>query len=134
MAGRFRGKGTKNYGRVARGDEYSPGVPIPGRQSRHFVQVRWRTEDSSLQAWQPLALQEIEAGSVDGREVERNGAGGEAETKGRRQRRWAALAKTRGPELVEGDRATKKVGTCLDLDRSPLLVWMWAPRASRRWS
>src|SRR5215469_6235814 len=60
----------RNYGRLARSDEYSPSVAVPGRESGHFVQVRWRTKDSRVQAGQSLALQEIAAGSVDGREVE----------------------------------------------------------------
>src|SRR5271165_7332631 len=64
------GKGKGNYGRLARSNEHSPGVAISGSESRHALQVRWRAEDSRVQAGQPLALQEIAAGSVDGREVE----------------------------------------------------------------
>src|SRR5438270_11360519 len=76
------GKGKRNYGRLARGDEYSPGVAVSGRESGHFVQVRWRTEDSRVQAGQSLAIQEIEAGSVDGRKVERDGTAGQAQAEG----------------------------------------------------
>src|SRR5215469_11331201 len=60
----------RNYGRLARSDEHSPSVAVSGRESGHLVQVRRRTEDSRIQAGQSLALQEISAGSVDGREVE----------------------------------------------------------------
>src|SRR5690348_17741533 len=70
----------RNYGRLARSDEHSPSVAIPGRESGHSVQVRWRTKDSRVQAWQSVAVQEIAAGSVDGREVERDGTAGETET------------------------------------------------------
>src|ERR1700757_1813157 len=65
----FCGRG-KRYGRLARSDEHSPGFPISGGESVHVVQVRERAEDSSVQVGQPLALQKIEAGSVDGREVD----------------------------------------------------------------
>jgi len=64
------GKGKGTYGRLARSNEYSPGVAVSGSESRHAVQVRWRAEDSRVQARQPLALQEIAFGPVDGREVE----------------------------------------------------------------
>src|SRR5579871_3750288 len=60
----------RNYGRLARSNEHSPSVAVPGRESGHFVQVRRRTKDSRVQAGQSLALQEIAAGSMDGREVE----------------------------------------------------------------
>src|SRR5215472_16686417 len=69
----------RNYGRLARSDEHSPSVAVSGRESGHFVQVRWRTKDSRIQAGESLAVQEIAAGSVDGREVERDGTGGETE-------------------------------------------------------
>src|ERR1700749_2693549 len=67
---RSSGKGKRNYGRLARGHEYSPGFAISGRESGHTLQVRRRTEDPRVQTGQSLALQEIAAGSVDGREVE----------------------------------------------------------------
>src|SRR6267143_2029505 len=60
----------KRYGRLARSDEHSPGFAVSGSESGHAVQVRERTEDSGVQVGQPLALQEIEARSVDGREVD----------------------------------------------------------------
>src|SRR5260370_12658280 len=46
------------------------------------LQVRGRAKDSRLQAGQPLALQEVEAGSVEGREVEPDGSGYETQTEG----------------------------------------------------
>ena len=58
-----------------------------------LVQVRRRTEDSRVQAGQPLALQEIEAGPVDGREVERDGTAGETETEGSGESCRASLDK-----------------------------------------
>src|SRR5579864_322652 len=64
------GKGKRNYGRLAGSDEHSPGVAISGRESGHALQVCGRTEDSRIQVGQSLALQEIAARSVDGREVE----------------------------------------------------------------
>src|SRR5258706_8050085 len=69
---------VRKYGRLARSDEHSSGVAIPGSESGHALQVRGRTKNSRLQTGQPLALQEIEAGSVDGREVEPDGDGYEA--------------------------------------------------------
>src|SRR5215472_8245231 len=69
----------RNYGRLARSDEHSPSVAIPGRESGHFVQIRRRTENPRFQAGQSLALQEVTAGSVDGREVERDGTADETE-------------------------------------------------------
>src|SRR5207245_4284119 len=71
-----------NYGRLARSHEHSPGVAVPGSESGHAVQVRRGTENPCLQVGQPLALQEIEAGPVDGREVEPDGSGNQAETEG----------------------------------------------------
>src|SRR5579863_2352583 len=88
-----------NYGRLARSDEYSPGVTVSGRESGHFVQVRWRTENSRVQAGQPLAVQEIAAGPVDGREVERDGTAGEAETEGGIESCRAKLNKTSRAEM-----------------------------------
>src|SRR6266436_9454456 len=59
----------KQYGRLAGSDEHSPGFAVPGSQSGHALQVCERAKDSCVQTGQPLALQEIEAGSVDGRKV-----------------------------------------------------------------
>src|SRR5271169_1688471 len=77
-SGRERGQG--HYGRLARSDEHPPGVAISGRESGHAIQVRRRAENSRVQAGQPLALQEVEAGPVDGREVEPDGTAGETQT------------------------------------------------------
>src|SRR5467141_1640056 len=71
----FCGSG-KRYGRLARSDEHSPGFAVSGSESGHAVQVRERAEDSGVQVGQPLALQEIEARSVDGREVDGIGTAG----------------------------------------------------------
>src|ERR1035437_6509246 len=98
----------RNYGRLARSDEYPAGVAISGRESGHAFQVRRRAKDSRIQTGQPLALQEIAAGPVDGREVKPDGTAGETQTEGG----------------VESCRVTVKGGTCLDSDRSPLLAWM----------
>src|SRR5947209_9169355 len=92
-AGRFSGKGKRNYGRLARSDEYSPSVTVSGRESRHFVQVCWRTEDSRVQARQSLAFQKIEAGPVDGREVERDGTAAEAQAQDGSEGSGATLEK-----------------------------------------
>src|SRR5580692_4346860 len=75
-----QGTGARKHGRLARSDEHTPGVAVPGSESGHALQVRWRTKDSRFQAGQSLALQEVEAGSVDGREVEPDGAGIETQT------------------------------------------------------
>src|ERR1700757_4131947 len=64
-AGQIFVEGIRDYGRLAGSDEHSPGIAVPGSESGHAVQVRQRTEDSGLQAGEPLALQEIEAGPVD---------------------------------------------------------------------
>ena len=77
-----QGTGARKHGRLARSDEYTPGVAIPGSESGHALQVRRRAENSGVQAGQPLALQEIETGPVDGREVESDGSGIETETEG----------------------------------------------------
>src|SRR5437870_1883608 len=74
------GKGKPNYGGLARSDEHPASVAISGRESGHTLQVRRRAKDSRVQVGQPLALQEIKAGPVDGREVERDGTAGEAQT------------------------------------------------------
>src|SRR5215472_1361233 len=63
----------QGYGRFTRSDEHSPSVAVPGRQSGHALQVRQRAENSGLQAGEPLAVQEVAAGSVDGREIQPNG-------------------------------------------------------------
>src|SRR5260370_25272037 len=60
-------------GRLARSDEHPASFAVSGSESGHFVQVRERAADSGVQVGQSLALQEIEAGSVDGREVGGNG-------------------------------------------------------------
>src|SRR6266849_5373241 len=75
-------EGVWNYGRLAGSDEHSPGVAIPGSESGHALQVRRRAKDSRFQAGQPLALQEIEAGPVDGREVNPDGSERQEETEG----------------------------------------------------
>src|SRR5947209_5059097 len=117
-AGRFSGKGKRNYGRLARSDEYSPSVTVSGRESRHFVQVCWRTEDSRVQARQSLAFQKIEAGPVDGREVERDGTAAETQAESCCERCGVAVeANGRGqvPRHIktvagQGVRATRKGG------------------------
>src|ERR1700689_2917053 len=109
------GKGKGNYGRLARSDEYSPGVAVSGSESRHALQVRWRAEDSRVQARQPLALQEIASGPVDGREVERTGTAGETETEGGFESCRVTVAKTESRRHA----GATKVGTCLEWDRSP---------------
>src|SRR3981081_4512719 len=63
---------VKDYGRLARSDEYSSGIAVPGSESGHALQVRRGTANSGVQGGQPLALQEVEAGPVDGREVQRD--------------------------------------------------------------
>src|SRR5579864_6857255 len=98
-------KGQGNYGRLARGDEHSPGVAISGRESGHAVQVRRRTKNSRVQAGEPLALQEVEVGSVDGREVEPDGTAGETETEGSCESRRTSLGK---PDAGEFVRATQR--------------------------
>src|SRR5215472_7823926 len=67
-------KGTSNYGRLARSHEYPPGVAVPGSECGHALQVRGRANHSGFQAGQPLALQEVEARPVDGREIEPDGS------------------------------------------------------------
>src|SRR5580704_5271983 len=119
--GRWQGasslrRGFGNYGRLAGSDEYSPGFAVPGGESGHALQVCRRAKDSRFQTGQPLALQEIEARPVDGREVQADGSEEQEETEGG----------------CQSCRATVKAGTCLDSDRKRLLVWMWGPRASRR--
>src|SRR5712692_691176 len=69
-------------GRLARSDEHSPSFAVSGSESGHAVQVRERAKDSGVQVGQSLALQEIEAGSVDGREVDGNGTARQKENQG----------------------------------------------------
>src|SRR5579864_5467614 len=94
--GRSGGTGKRNYGRLARSNEHSPSIAISGRKSGHFVQVRWRTENSRVQVRQSLALQEIEAGPVDGREVQRNGTGRKTQAESCGESGRASLEKRRG--------------------------------------
>src|ERR1019366_104444 len=75
----------KRYGRLARSNEHSPSFSVSGSESGHAVQVRERAEDSGVQVGQPLALQEIEDRSVDGREVDGNGTAGQKENQGSRE-------------------------------------------------
>src|SRR5580692_11436707 len=111
-------KGFGDYGRLAGSHEYSPGVAVPGSESGHALQIRRGAKDSRFQAGQPLALQEIEARSVDGREIQPGGSERQKQTEGG----------------CQSCRATVKAGTCLDSDRKRLLVWMWGPRALKRLS
>src|SRR5277367_2000338 len=74
-----QGNRVRKNGRLARSDERSTGFGLFGSESGHALQVRRRREDSRVQAGQPLALQKVEAGPVDGREVEPAGAGSETE-------------------------------------------------------
>src|ERR1700724_2345403 len=76
------GKGfeeSKDYGRLARSDEYSSGVAVPGSESGHALQVRRGTTNPRIQAGQSLAFQEVKAGPVDGREVKRGGTAAETQ-------------------------------------------------------
>src|SRR5208283_6053787 len=72
----------KGYGRLARSDEHSPSFAVSGSESGHALQIRERTANSGVQIGQSLALQEIEAGSVDGREVNGDGSAGQKENQG----------------------------------------------------
>src|ERR1700752_1736596 len=81
-------KGLANYGRLARSHEHSPGFAVSGSESGHALQVRRRTENSGVQAGEPLALQEVEAGSVDGREIKPDGSADEEETEGSSGESW----------------------------------------------
>src|SRR5208282_6717807 len=72
------------YGRLARSDEHSPSFAVSGSESGHALQVRERAKDSGVQVRQSLALQKIEAGSVDGREVYGNGIAGQKKNQGSR--------------------------------------------------
>ena len=77
---------------------------------------RWRFKKSKLDEWME------EKSQPDGDE-------GQEKTESGRKGSWVTLTKysRRKPAL-------QKAGTCLDSDRKRLLVWMWAPGASRRWS
>src|SRR5580658_8467547 len=74
----------KGYGRLARSDEHSPSFAVSGSESGHALQIRERAKNSGIQVGQPLALQEIEAGSVDGREVHGTGIAGQKKNQGSR--------------------------------------------------
>src|SRR5271154_5041021 len=78
----------KCYGRLARSNEHSPSFAVSGSESGHALQVRERAKDSGIQVGQSLALQEIEARSVDGREVHGNGIAGQKENQGSREGCW----------------------------------------------
>src|SRR5580658_4296272 len=110
------GKCKRNYGRLARSDEYSPGVAISGRESGHAVQVRGRAENSRIQIGQPLALQKIAAGPVDGRQVKRDGTAGKTQTEGGHESCRVTVVKTARATVPAPH---KKGGTCLEWDRSP---------------
>src|ERR1700746_2476196 len=84
-------EGGLNYGRLARSHEHSPGIAIPGSESGHAVQVRRGTENPRLQARQPLAIQEVEVGPVDGREIEPDGVERQEEIEGGCQGRRATV-------------------------------------------
>src|ERR1700691_2444332 len=101
------GQDTRKYGGLAGSDEHSASVAVSGSESGHTVQVCGGTEHSGIQAGQPLAIQEIEAGPVDGREVEPDGAGSETESEGRRKCGRLTLLKAQGQR---GVGATKTRG------------------------
>src|SRR5260370_42183027 len=62
---------VKDYGRLARSDEYSSGIAVPGRECGHALQVCRGTTNPRIQTGQPLALQEAQARPVDGRKGKR---------------------------------------------------------------
>jgi len=107
--------GLRKYGRLARSDEHSPGVAVPGSESGHAIQIRRRTEYSRFQARQPLAVQEVEAGPVDGREVEPDGIGSKAQTEG-------SYESCRVTVAIEpaARRRYERAGTCLEWDQKRL--------------
>src|SRR6266498_5132963 len=76
------GKGKRDYGRLARSDEHPASIAISGCESGHALQVRRRAENPRIQVRQPLALQEVATGPVDGRKIERDGTAGETQTEG----------------------------------------------------
>src|SRR6266403_2838036 len=94
-------------GRLARSDEHSPSFAVSGSESGHAVQIRERAKDSGLQVGQSLALQEIEAGAVDGREVDGNGTARQKENQGSREGRRNAVS----------ELGKRRAGTCLEWDR-----------------
>src|SRR5260370_9307188 len=79
-------------GRLARSDEHSPSFAVSGSETGHAVQVRELTKDSGVQVGQSLALEEIEAGSVDGREVDGNGTARQKENQGSRESCWNSVS------------------------------------------
>jgi hypothetical protein len=66
-------KGSSNYGRLARSDEHSPGVAIPGSESGHALQIcripafklgnRWRFKKSKLDQWMEEKSNQMETKS-----------------------------------------------------------------------
>src|ERR1700684_2645324 len=101
--------GTANG--LARSDEHSPSFAVSGSESGHALQVRERAEDSGVQVGQSLALQEIEAGPVDGREVDGNGTAGQKESQGSGKGCRNSVSEL-GKRLRKG-----RAGTCLEWDR-----------------
>src|SRR5579862_1435955 len=110
------GQTKRNYGRLARSDEHSPSVAVSGRESGHAVQVRRRTEDSCIQAGQPLALQKVEARPVDGRDVHGNGTGGEAKAESGRERRRTELRQTSRAAKPAPHKRWAHVWTWIEVD------------------
>src|SRR3954463_4820643 len=82
MAGRKQSVERDDYGRFTRSNEYSPGVAVSGCEPGHALQVRQRAEDSGIQAGQPVAVQKIKTGPVDGRAVQRDGSEAGEESEG----------------------------------------------------
>src|ERR1039458_8774651 len=85
LGNRWRFRSENVNGRLARSDEHSPSFAVSGSESGHALQVRERAKASGVQIGQPLALQKIEARSVDGREVDGNGTAGQKENQGSRE-------------------------------------------------
>src|SRR5258708_40204899 len=88
---------VKDYGRLARSDEYSAGIAVPGSESGHALQVRRGTTNPRIQAGQPLALQEVKAGPVDGREVKRGRTAAETQDQSCGSAERVALARASMP-------------------------------------
>src|SRR5271170_3909896 len=99
----------KCNGRLARSNEYSPSFAVSGSESGHTLQVRERAENSGVQIGQSLALQEIEAGSVDGRAVDGDGTAGQKESQGSGEGCWNSVG--------EFSNRKRRAGTCLEWDR-----------------
>src|SRR5271165_1758170 len=116
-SGRERGQG--HYGRLARSDEHPPGVAISGSESGHAVQVRRRAKNTRVQAGQPLALQEVEAGPVDGREVEPDGTAGETQTEGSDQGGGTDLVKPTRARVPAPHKRWAHVWTGIEVDSRP---------------